>query len=55
MFVSFTKVKLNTQVFGQEGVATKVFFMSLCVAKCEKLSFLFGPLWQTLVAVQKTQ
>ena len=39
-----SKNKLKNTIFGQKGVATKrFFFMSLCFAKCEKLSFFWGP------------
>ena len=43
------------QFLVKRGVATKRFFMNLCFAKCEKLSFFFlGHFWQILVDVQKT-
>ena len=44
------------QFLVKRGVATKRgFFMNLCFAKCEKLSFFLGPcFWQILVDVQKT-
>ena len=38
----------------KRGVATERFFINLCSAKCEKLSFWGGPfLGQILVVVQK--
>ena len=42
-------------MFGQEGGCNKTFFfINLCFAKCEKLSFFLGALfWQILVDVQK--
>ena len=53
----FKKTKLKKhQILVKRGVATKrVFFMTLCFAKCEKLSFFLGPFFgQILVDVQKT-
>ena len=36
-------LKKHTQIFGQKGGCNKTFFMNLCFAKCQKLSFLGGP------------
>ena len=45
----------KTPIFGQEGVATKLFFINLGFAKCGKLSSFFGPFfWQILVDVSKS-
>ena len=43
-------------MFGQKGGCNKTgFFMNLCFAKCQKLSFFFWPFfWQFLGDVQKT-
>ena len=35
----------KTTIFGQEGGCNKTFFVNLCFAKCEKLSFFGGPLF----------
>ena len=52
--LGFKKPKLKTPIFGQKGGCNKtVFFMNLCFAKCEKLSFWGANFWQILVDVQK--
>ena len=55
--LGFKKTKLkNTNFWSKGGLQQNgVFFMTLCFAKCEKLSFFFLPLFcQILVEVQKT-
>ena len=43
----------NTNFWSKGKLQENGFFMSLCFAKCEKLSF-FGPFWgQILVVLQK--
>ena len=53
----FKKSKFKTPIFGEEGVATQrvFFFMNLCFAKCQKLSFFLGGLFwgQYLVQVER--
>ena len=50
------KKKKKKHFLVKRGVATKrFFFINLCFANCQKLSFFFGPFfWQFLVDVQKT-
>ena len=52
----FQKNKFKNTFFQKRGVATKrVFFMNLCFAKCQKLSFFFGIFFCiVLVVFQKT-
>ena len=52
----FQKTKLNTPIFGQKGACniTFFFFMNLCFAKCEKLSFFLAIFCPILVDGQKT-
>ena len=52
----FQNKQLNkTDTFGEKGGCNKMFFfMSLCFAKCQKLSFFGAIFWQVLVDVQKT-
>ena len=38
----FKTNNLKTQFLVKRGVATKHFFIKLCFAKCEKLSFFWG-------------
>ena len=56
VFLVSKKDKLKHTCLVKRGVATKrFFFMNLCFAKCEKLSFFWGPFfWQILVDIQKT-
>ena len=57
LFLVSKKPKLkNTNFWSKGGGCNKtVFFMNLCFAKCEKLSFWGAPcFWQILVDVQKT-
>ena len=51
----FKTKNLEKTFFGQKGGCNKtVFFINLCFAKCQKLSFFFGHFfWQFLVDVQK--
>ena len=43
----------NTPISGQKGGCNKTFFMNLCFAKCEKLSFVCPSFWPLLVDVHK--
>ena len=48
MFWVSKQTSWKTPICGQEGVATKHFFMNLCFGKCEKLSYLLpfgGKCW----------
>ena len=52
-FKKKTKLK-NTRFWSKGGLQQNGFFMNLCFAKCEKLSFFGGPFFgQILVDVQK--
>ena len=54
MFWFQTNTSSKTQLVGQERGCNKViFFMSLCFAICEKLSFFLAIFEQILVDVQK--
>ena len=45
----------NTIVWSRGGLQQNGFFINLCFGKCEKLSFIGGPVFgQILVDVQKT-
>ena len=50
------QLKKNKKFFGQKGGCNKTFFfINLCFAKCQKLSFFWGPFFvQILGDVQKT-
>ena len=51
----FKKSKLkNTNFWSKGGLQQNGFFMNLCFAKCEKLSFFLPFVWPILVAVQNT-
>ena len=51
----FKKPKLITPIFGQKGGCNKtVFFMNLCLANYEKLSFFLGPFFGKIWLMFKT-
>ena len=55
MFLVSKKQNWKAQKTKKTQLQQNMFFMNLCFAKCEKLSFFFSPFFgQILVDVQKT-